>query len=515
MNLALNVFTEKFREVLFSVLPVTIIVFIFNLTVTPLGLPLLLRFFLAALLVIIGLAIFLIGVDLAVTPLGNLTGENITRKNKLWLLLLAGLILGFFISVAEPGLLVLANQVSLVTAGHVSAASLVIVVSIGLGLLMALGFVRIVYNVSLNTTLTVLYFLTFVLSFFTRPEFLAISFDASGATTGVMAVPFILALGMGVSALKKDSKASENDSFGLVAITSVGAILAVQLMSIFAGTKELGDGLEVALPANTSLIRPFLEALPGAVRETVFVLLPLVVIFFTLQHFMFKLNKKAFVRILKGFIYTLAGLAIFFTGVNAVFMDAGTMVGYKIAGTGNFALIVITGFFLGFTTILAEPAVHVLTHQIEDVTSGYVKGIAVLGALALGVGIAVALSMLRILIPSFQLWHFLLPGYIIAISMSFFVPKLFVGIAFDAGGVATGPITATFILAFTQGVAEAIDGASVLVDGFGMIAAVALMPIITLQLLGIIFRMKTRKGGLEPDEEQCCQQPARADSYNS
>ncbi|HHX73974.1 MAG TPA: DUF1538 domain-containing protein, partial [Firmicutes bacterium] len=427
----MNVFTEKIREVLFSVLPVTLIVLIFNLTVTPLGFPLLLRFFLAALLVTLGLSVFLIGVDLAVTPLGSLTGENIIKKNKLWILLISGVILGFFISVAEPGLLVLANQVSLVTAGHVSAASLVIVVSVGLGLLMAAGFVRIVYNIPLYKTLTVLYALAFVLAFFTKTEFLAISFDASGATTGVMAVPFILALGVGVSALKKDSKASEKDSFGLVAITSVGAILAVQLMSIFAGTKGLGDGLEVALPTDAALIRPFLEALPGALRETVFAILPLVVIFFTLQLILFKLNKKAFSRILKGFVYTFAGLAVFFTGVNAVFMDAGSMVGYKIAGTGNYGLIIVTGFFLGFTTILAEPAVHVLTHQIEDVTSGYVKGKAVLGALALGVGIAVALSMLRILIPGFQLWHFLLPGYIIAIGMSYFVPKLFVGIAFD------------------------------------------------------------------------------------
>ncbi|HHX73875.1 MAG TPA: DUF1538 domain-containing protein [Firmicutes bacterium] len=497
----MNVFTEKIREVFFSVLPVTLIVLIFNLTVTPLGFPLLMRFLFAALLITVGLAIFLIGVDLAITPLGSLTGENIIKKNNLWILLLAGVILGFFISVAEPGLLVLANQVALVTAGHVSDAGLVIVVSVGLGVLMATGFARIVYNVPLNKTLTGLYILTFVLALITKSEFLAIAFDASGATTGVMAVPFILALGMGVSAMKKDSKASEKDSFGLVAITSVGAILGVQLMSIFSGTKELGDSLHVALSTETSFIRPFLEALPGALQETFFVLLPLFVIFLTLQQILFKLNKKAFSRILKGFVYTFAGLVVFFTGVNAVFMDAGSMVGYKIAGTGNNFLIIVTGFFLGFTTILAEPAVHILTHQIEDVTSGYVKGIAVLGALALGVGIAVALSMLRILLPGFQLWHFLLPGFIIAIGMSYFVPQLFVGIAFDAGGVATGPITATFILAFTQGVAEAVEGASVLIDGFGMIAAVALLPIITLQLLGLIFQIKTRKGGVEPDEE--------------
>lgn len=222
-------------------------------------------------------------------------------------------------------------------------------------------------------------------------------------------------------------------------------------------------------------------------------------IFLVFQKISFKLTKKAFRKVLIGLGYTFAGLILFLIGVNAGFMDVGTVVGYNIASLENKFFVIIVGFILGFVTILVEPAVYVLTHQIEDVTSGYIKRKAVLFALSIGVGFAVALSILQIIIPGIQLWHYLLPGYLISITMTYFVPKLFVGIAFDSGGVASGPMTVTFILAFTQGAANAIEGASVLMDGFGVIAMVALTPLIALQILGFIFKIKSKKGGIEPD----------------
>jgi len=200
-------------------------------------------------------------------------------------------------------------------------------------------------------------------------------------------------------------------------------------------------------------------------------------------------------------VYTFLGLVLFLIGVNGGFMDVGTVVGRSVASLDNKGFVIIIGFVLGLVTVLAEPAVYVLTHQIEDVTSGYIRRKAVLVALSIGIGFAVALSILRILVPQIQLWHYLLPGYIIAIVLSYFAPKLFVGIAFDAGGVASGPMTATFILAFTQGAADAIEGANVLVEGFGMISMVALTPLIALQVLGLIFKLKSRKGGLAQDGE--------------
>lgn len=489
----MNIFTQKLKEVLMSVIPITLIVLILNFTITPLATPLIIRFLIGTLLVILGLTIFLIGVDIGITPLGNLMGSTLTKTNKLWIVVIAGLILGFFISIAEPGLVVLARQVDLITLGQISSMSIILVVSIGLSIMISFGLARAVYNIPLYKILTISYFLIFILALFTSPEFLAIAFDASGATTGALAVPFILALSIGVSALNKDSKSSEKDSFGLVAIASVGAILSVMILNLFSKGNKFSDTLEFNISQSNSIIDPFLRVIPKILVESFFSLLPLLVIFLVYQKTSFNLNKKALQKILKGFIYTFVGLVIFLVGVNAGFMEVGSVVGYSLASLDNKWYVIIIGLVLGVVTILAEPAVYVLTHQIENVTSGYVKRKAVLIALCIGVGLAVALSVVRIIVPEIQLWHYLLPGYIIAIAMTYFVPKLFVGIAFDAGGVATGPMTATFILAFTQGVADAIEGASVLRDGFGMISMVALIPIITLQILGLTFKINAKK----------------------
>ncbi|MFY9427782.1 MAG: DUF1538 family protein, partial [bacterium] len=311
----------------------------------------------------------------------------------------------------------------------------------------------------------------------------------------------ILALGVGISVLKKDSEASEEDSFGLLGMASAGVIIAVLLAGIGSKNLVITGSLEHKVTASASLLAPFLEQLPVITREALYALLPLVVIFFLFQQIAFKLSKKTAQRITKGLLYTFIGLVLFLTGANAGFMDVGSIIGYSLTARGNKLFVVIVGFVLGVVTVLAEPAVYVLTHQVEDVTSGYVKRRLVLVALSLGVGSAVALALLKIIVPGIQLWHYLLPGYIISVVMTFFVPPLFVGIAFDSGGVASGPMTATFILAFSQGVAEATAGADVLLDGFGTIAMVALTPLIALQVLGLIYKVKTVKGGIEADDE--------------
>ena len=489
----MDVLVSKLKEVLFAVLPITVMVLILNFTLTPLDPSLIIRFIIGAVFIIIGLSIFLFGVDLGITPIGQFMGAAIAKSNKIWIVLVSGLLLGFFISIAEPDLHILAGQVDLVTSGLISKTSIVIVVSIGIGLLIAAGLVRIVYNLPLYKLLTILYLIIFVLAIFTSPEFLAISFDASGATTGALTVPFILALALGISALKKDSKASEKDSFGLVAIASTGAIITVMIMNIISKTDKMTGSLADTKAVSDSIIGPFLNKLPIITFEIIIALSPILLIFLVFQKISFKMSKKAVRKILMGLLFTFLGLVLFLLGVNAGFMDVGSAVGYYIASLDSKAYIIIIAFALGLVTILAEPAVHVLTHQIEDVTSGYVKRSIVLFTLSLGVGLAVLLSILRVLIPELQLWHILLPGYIIAIAMTYFVPKLFVGIAFDSGGVASGPMTATFILAFVQGAAEATAGANVLVDGFGMIALVAMTPIIALQILGLAFGLKSKK----------------------
>ncbi|HHU20616.1 MAG TPA: DUF1538 domain-containing protein [Bacilli bacterium] len=493
----MNIISTKFKEVLYSVLPITIIVLLLNFTLTPMSSAMVWKFVIGSVLIIIALTIFLLGVEIGVTPFGNITGKSLAQRNKLWIVLIAGLILGFFISIAEPGLLVLANQVNLVTSGKISGMTILIVVSIGLAIMIAIGFLRVFYNIPLYKTLFIIYILIFGLAMFTSREFLAISFDASGATTGILAVPFILSLAVGISKLKKDSKASEEDSFGLVALASSGAIISVMILDGLTNTDEFTAALEITISDQDAIFTPFIAAIPTYLVESVISILPLFVIFLFLQKVSFKLTKKDFRQILTGFAFTFIGLLIFLIAVNTGFMDVGTSVGTSLASMDNKLYFIIISFMLGVVIILAEPAVNVLTHQIEDITSGYVKRKAVLISLSVGVGLAVCLSAIRILVPNLQLWHYLLPGYVFGIGMMFFVPKLFVGIAFDAGGVATGPMTATFVLAFIQGAADTFEGADLMADGFGMIAMVAMFPIITLQILGMIFAIKSKTKGVD------------------
>jgi hypothetical protein len=363
--------------------------------------------------------------------------------------------------------------------------------------MLALGLFRILYNISIKVFFWVIYGVILLLTLFSSPEFLAISFDASGATTGAMAVPFILALGVGVAAQNKKTLRSEEDSFGLVGIISTGAILGVLILGLITKPSGLtGMELEAAMEYKT-LTGPFLHYMPIIAKEITLALLPILVIFLLGQKMVFKVSRKVLRGILMGSLYTFVGLVLFLTGVNAGFMEAGRLVGSGLQDLGNNGLTVFIAFILGLVVILAEPAVYVLTNQIEEITSGHIRRKAVLMALSIGVAFAVALSIVRILIPGLELWHFLLPGYIISIVLSMIVPNLFVGIAFDSGGVASGPMTATFILAFAQGIANAAKDADVLIDGFGIIAMVAMAPIMALQILGLVYKIKSVKGGMD------------------
>ena len=495
----MRIISSKLKEVVISVVPIVAIVLLVHFFLAPMEGVLIGRFLIGSVLVIIGLTLFLFGVDLGITPLGSHTGGGIAKSNRLWVVVVAGLILGFFISIAEPGLMVLAGQVGQVTGEQISGLSILITVSIGLAVMLTLGFLRVFYNVSLRLVILIFYLGILVLAYFVSPEFLAISFDASGATTGILAVPFILSLSYGISSLKKKSAASEEDSFGLVAIASIGAIIGVMILQLVSGIDSFQASLEIAAASGGGLFSTFKAELSTVLMDGVISIAPLLVILLILQKVWFKLSMREMRKLITGFIFAFIGLVIFLLGVNAGFMDVGSMIGRNLAVMENHGIITLVAFIIGVVTILAEPAVYVLVNQIEGVTSGYVKKSAVLISLALGVGLAVALSVIRIVSPTLELWHFIVPGYIINLIIMFIAPTLFVGIAFDAGGVATGPITATFILAFIQGAADAYQGADLMIDGFGMIAMVAMMPILTLQVLGIIFKVKSRRGEAKND----------------
>ena len=490
----MNIILEKFKEVLTSVLPIVFIVLLLNFTLVPLGEEIVV-FLVSAVFLLIGLTGFLIGVEVGISPIGDHMGEGLARSGKLWIVLLLGLVLGFLISIAEPDLHIVANQVEQVSGGLISKMSIVLVVSVGIAIMLAVGLARIMYNIPLYIVLTALYAIILVMTFFASQDFIAISFDASGATTGALTVPFVLALALGTSKLKKDSKASEKDSFGLVAIVSTGAIIAVMLMSIIKNTGKISGSLpteELSGDIGQRFIDVFLKTVP----EVATALFPVIFLFFIFNFVMLKLNRRELRKIIVGVFFTFSGLVVFLVGVNAGFMQIGSIIGESVANSGNLLYPVGLAFVLGFVTILAEPAVYVLTHQIEEVTSGYVKRTLVLATLAIGVGVAVALAVLRIMLPQLQLWQFLLPGYLIATVLMYIAPKLFVGIAYDSGGVASGPMTATFILAYTQGIANATPTADVFSDGFGVIAMVAMTPLIALQLLGILFKIKSKKDGI-------------------
>ena len=494
----MEVFIDKLKEVLQSVLPITILVIILHFTIAPLPGIEFSRFLFGALLIIMGLAVFLFGVDIGITSIGNYLGKEIARSNSLKFVLVMGLILGFFISIAEPDLIILANQVSEVTDGAIPSTVLLVVVSVGIAFMMTIGLFRIVYRYPLRNIFFVIYTLIFLLALFSSNDLFAIAFDASGSTTGALTVPFMLALATGVASLNHDSKSAEIDSFGLVGVASSGAILGVLILGLFTGDSGITGTLSVDVGAYTSWVVPFTDTLPHMALETVLSIAPILIIFVCYNLFVAKRKMQTadFKRAMLGLLYLYVGLVLFLTGVNAGFLNVGRQLGMTIAGMDSKWPVLFIGLLLGLVVILAEPAVYVLTHQIEDVTNGSVKRSVVLVFLSVGVGLAVLLSVVRVLVPEILLWHYLVPGYIIALVLAFRVPNLFVGMAFDAGGVASGPMTATFILAFIQGVADITPHSNVLLDGFGMIAMVAMMPILSLQLLGAIYQQRSKKEGI-------------------
>ncbi|WP_373737964.1 DUF1538 domain-containing protein [Jeotgalibaca porci] len=494
----MEVFIDKLKEVLQSVLPITILVIILHFTIAPLPGIEFSRFLFGALLIIMGLAVFLFGVDIGITSIGNYLGKEIARSNSLKFVLVMGLILGFFISIAEPDLIILANQVSEVTDGAIPSTVLLVVVSVGIAFMMTIGLFRIVYRYPLRNIFFVIYTLIFLLAIFSSNDLFAIAFDASGSTTGALTVPFMLALATGVASLNHDSKSAEIDSFGLVGVASSGAILGVLILGLFTGDSGITGTLSVDVGAYTSWVVPFTDTLPHMALETVLSIAPILIIFVCYNLFVAKRKMQTadFKRAMLGLLYLYVGLVLFLTGVNAGFLNVGRQLGMTIAGMDSKWPVLFIGLLLGLVVILAEPAVYVLTHQIEDVTNGSVKRSVVLVFLSVGVGLAVLLSVVRVLVPEILLWHYLVPGYIIALVLAFRVPNLFVGMAFDAGGVSSGPMTATFILAFIQGVADITPHSNVLLDGFGMIAMVAMMPILSLQLLGAIYQQRSKKEGI-------------------
>ncbi|MFA7671959.1 MAG: DUF1538 domain-containing protein [Sphaerochaetaceae bacterium] len=484
----MNLLVEKGKEVVRTLAPVVILVLALSFFVVDIETSLLLRFLIGSALLLIGLSIFLWGIDLSMNPIGEYMSKEIATSKTLFKILILGFLLGFLITVAEPDLLILGSQIEVASGHTVKSQAIVYVVSIGVGILIAFGIIRLLNEkINYNVFMTIAYLIFFVMAFFVSEEFLAIAFDASGATTGALTTPFVLALTLGLAKIKGGQKSEEN-SFGLVGVMSAGPILAVMGLAIITKQEHIHGSVEPFVP-KSGIWGPVIETFGSVAVESLIALLPITLLFFAFNFVKFKIDKKDLGKIVIGLLLTLGGLILFLVGVHAGFLDMGHMIGIKIASL-NSKLLVTVAFLLGLIVVLMEPAVHVLGKQIEEVTAGHIPVKLIKITLSIGVGIAIALSMVRIIVPDVKLWYFLLPGFALAIILSYISDPVFVGIAFDAGGVASGPMTATFVLAFAQGAAEAIPTANVLVDGFGVIAMVAMAPVFSLMVLGTAFRRR-------------------------
>ncbi len=480
---------DKIKESVISVLPIMAIGVILHLTLAPMGdkFP---PFLVGGALVIVGLGIFLHGTELGMVPIGQRSGAAITSKRSLPLLLGAAFGIGFLITIAEPDVHVLAQQVLSVSPG-MSSTTLVLMIALGVGLFVLVAVGRILLNFSYKLALAGFYVLLFACAAFTDPSFLGIAFDAGGATTGPMTVPFIIALGIGVASVRSGRNAQQ-DSFGFIGLASIGPILAVLILGMVSSVAAPdAGGAAAGTAAAVNLTEQFLGCVPHVLQEVGMALAPLVAMFIVFQLFLIRMPKNQVIRMSVGLVITFIGLVLFFVGVQGGFMPAGRVLGAALAGGGSETAIVLTGLVLGAVVVCAEPAVWVLNEQIEEVSGGHIKARIMLVSLSSGVALAVALSMFRV-VSGISLWYLLIPGYALALGLTRFCPPMFTAIAFDSGGVASGPMASTFILAFTLGASAALGG-NPITDAFGVIAMIAMMPLITIQVLGILFDRKERQ----------------------
>ena len=456
MGQSKTILLEKLREALSSVLPIVLIVLVLCFSIAPIPTATLMTFLIGAVLLIGGMGLFTLGADQAMTPIGERVGAAMTRSRKLWIVVSVSFLIG------------------------------------------VIALLRILFRVPLNRLLVGFYLVVFTLAAFIPGDFLAIAFDSGGVTTGPMTVPFIMALGLGVSSIRSDADASQ-DSFGLVALCSIGPILAVMVLSLLYPASGAYTPVSIPeVPDSRALWKLFEEGLPEYIAEVALCLAPIAAFFVVFQVVSLKLKKKKVLKIVVGILYTYIGLVLFLTGVNVGFMPAGNYLGYQIATLPYRWVLIPIGMLMGWFIVQAEPAVHVLNKQVEEITSGAIPGRAMSTSLSIGVAMSIGLSMVRVL-TGISIFWLLIPGYLAAIIMSFFTPKIFTAIAFDSGGVASGPMTATFLLPFAMGACDAIGG-SIITDAFGVVAMVAMTPLITIQMLGLLYQYRLKKNGTSGEQ---------------
>ena len=480
-----NMLLSKLKESINAVLPISGIVVFISLLTGIVSIYTLTLFLLGSILLIIGMCLFTMGADIAMIPIGEKIGKVLTKKKKIFLILFVFFILGTIVTIAEPDLGVLASQVS-----SIPAWVLMLSIGLGAGVFLMLSAVKILFRLKLSNILAIMYLVIFTLVIFVPSDFIPLAFDSGGVTAGALTVPLVMALAVGISSIRNDADA-RNDNFGILALCSGGPIAIVLiLILVYSPDSATASFMTLNLPDSFSdVANIYMTELPYYLFEVLISFSPILIFFLVMQFLYLKIRKRQMIKISKGLLYTFFGLVLFLLGANVGFMPLGYMLGEKLAMLPSYKYLLIPlGAIIGYFIVKAEPAVLVLENQVEEITEGNIKGKALGVALSIGIALSVGLTMTRILF-DISIEYFLLPGYLFAIGMSFYVPEMFTGIAFDSGGVASGPMSAAFLLPFAIGATVGIGG-NVLKDAFGIIGMVALTPLITVQLIGLIYKFK-------------------------
>jgi hypothetical protein len=498
-----KILKEKIREAFSAVLPITVIVLVGSVVLVPMPSGTILMFIVGAALLIVGMGFFTLGADMSMMPMGEGIGVELTKTTKLGLVLLVCFLMGVIITIAEPDLQVLAAQ-----APSVPPLQLILAVAVGVGLFLALAIFRILFKVPLSLLLLIFYGILFAIAILvpmipkyrSLANFIPVAFDSGGVTTGPMTVPFILAMGVGVASVRSD-KNSQDDSFGLVALCSIGPILAVLFLGVFfnPGGAEVSLSAIPEVPTSRDVIKRFAIEFPRYAGDVFLALAAIVVFFLIFQGVSRRYKKHQIGRILIGFLYTFIGLVVFLTGVNVGFIPVGHLLGEQVASSSCKWVLVPLSILIGYFIVAAEPAVHVLNKQVEEISQGTIPQAAMKRGLSIGMAAALAITMVRILV-GIPIMYILIPGYVFALTLTFFVPRIFTGIAFDSGGVCSGPMTSTFLLPLAMGVCQGVGG-DLLADAFGIVAMVAMTPLIVIQIMGLLYGRKIKVAAKQAEAE--------------
>jgi len=473
----MKLFKSKIIEAFYSIFPITLIVLILSLTLAPIDTTTLFKLVVGAFCLIFGIALFTLGAEGSMSPMGEQMGSGLSKKNKIWFTLFTALVIGLLITLAEPDLAILSGQVN-----GLNPWVFRIVVAIGIGLFLLLGILRTLFKIKMNIIFTIGYAIIFILVIFAPQKLWALAFDSSAVTTGAISVPFLLAFGLGITAVRSQGK--DNDSFGLMGICSIGPIITVLIMSLFTNVDKLTLA-EAGQVGTTGVLEDLGHLIPEFLEEMAISILPIVAIYMLFQLFMLKLPWFKVAKVGMNLLYTYIGIVIFLVGVNLGYLPLATTLGESINANHKELLIPI-GLILGYFIISAEPAVHVLKKQVEEITGGAIKQKVIVFAMSIGVALSVGLAVLRS-IYDINILYFVLPAFAISIALSFFNPQIFTAIAFDSGGVATGAMAVSFILPFMKGISEGFE------YSFGTLALMSAFPVLAVQILGCVYKVATKK----------------------